>query len=276
MIESESTSATVQEFCYREIEGLSLLARLYRPKGSGPFPAVVSLHGGRWTAEDRLTNAAIDQTLAGAGIAVMAIDWRMPPRVRYPVPVADINYAIRWLKLNAKRFGIGVVGGIGTSSGGHQLLLAGMRPTDQRYAAMSLSGGEGVDGSLAFMVACWPVSDPVARFAMAREKQMEIHVKAHLDYWPDDAAAADGSPQLILERREPVELPPTLIIQGTSDVILTPDMNDRFAAAYEKAGGSVRLEKFEGQPHTFITKEPSSPASLEALERIKTFILRQN
>jgi hypothetical protein len=49
-------------------------------------------------------------------------------------------------------------------------------------------------------------------------------------------------------------------------------MADRFAAAYRTAGGSISLRKFEGQPHTFITKEPTAPASLDAIEVIKSFV----
>ena len=43
-------------------------------------------------------------------------------------------------------------------------------------------------------------------------------------------------------------------------------------AAYRKAGGLVDLRKFEGQPHTFITKEPGIPASRDAIEIIKAFV----
>ena len=266
----------IEDVPYLQVADTRLLARMYRPSGSGPFPAVVSIHGGRWTAETRLTNAVLDQVLAAAGTLVMAVDFRMPPAVRYPIPISDINYAVRWLKLHAARFNVGSIGGMGTSSGGHQLLLTGMRPTDPRYSAGRLPEGDDVDAKLAFMVACWPVADPVARFQMAQEKGMDIHVQAHMDYWPDEAAASEGSPQLILERHEPVELPPTLIIQGTSDAILTPDMSDRFAAAYRRSGGDVELEKFADQPHTFITKNPTSDAAIGAIESIKAFILRQS
>jgi hypothetical protein len=55
-------------------------------------------------------------------------------------------------------------------------------------------------------------------------------------------------------------------------VILPPDMADKFAAAYRKAGGSILLRKFEDQPHTFITKEPTAAASLEAIEAITAFV----
>ena len=113
-----------------------LLARLYLPASPPPFPAVVEVHGGGWTSNDRLSNKAIHEALAQAGIAVMSIDFRMPPDDKYPASVADVNLAIRWLKANAPAFGIEPddVGALGTSSGGHQLLLAVMRPFDERYA----------------------------------------------------------------------------------------------------------------------------------------------
>ncbi len=249
-----------------------LLARLYRPKSERPRAALVSLHGGRWTRETRLTNAVIDQALARDGALVMALDIRMPPVARYPDCLADINYAIRWLKQQALSISIASdrIGGIGTSSGGHQIMLGAMRPRDPRYAA--IPGPEGIEASLAFVVACWPVLDPLARYNMAKAKGMDDHVAAHHAYWPDEVAQAEGNPQMILDRGERVELPPALLIQGTGDVILPTDMADNFAAAYRKAGGSIELRKFEGQPHTFITKQPGAPASLEAVAVIKAFV----
>jgi acetyl esterase/lipase len=244
-----------------------LLARMYRP--TAPRTALVSLHGGRWTRETRLTNAVIDEALARDGALVMALDIRMPPLARYPDCLADINFAIRWLKNAAKTFGVERIGGIGTSSGGHQIMLSAMRPNDPRYAALP---GPDVDASLAYVIACWPVLDPLARYRMAKAKSMDDHVAAHHAYWPDEAAQAEGSPQMILDRGERVELPPTLVIQGTGDVILPTDMADDFAAAYRKAGGTIELRKFDGQPHTFITKKPAGAASRDAIEVIKAFV----
>jgi acetyl esterase len=249
-----------------------LLARIYRPKQGRSHAAIVSLHGGRWTRETRLTNAVIDEALARDGALVMALDIRMPPVARYPDCLADINYAIRWLKVYARMVGAAGdrVGGIGTSSGGHQIMLGAMRPRDPRYAV--LPGPAGIDAALAFVIACWPVLDPLARYRMAKAKGMDDHVAAHHAYWPDEAAQAEGNPQMILDRGERVELPPALLIQGTGDVILPTDMADNFTAAYRKAGGTIDLRTFEGQPHTFITKEPAAPASLEATEVIKAFV----
>ena len=80
---------------------------------------------------------------------------------------------------------------------------------------------------------------------------------------------------MILDRGEPVELPPALVIQGTADVVLPDGMADKFAAAYRKAGGAIDLRKFEGQPHTFITKEPANPASIEVIAVIKAFVRKR-
>lgn len=262
---------------YAKVGDTPLLARLYRPRGVSGFASVVDVHGGAWVANDRTQNAAIDQAVAAAGAAVLALDFRLAPASPYPASVADINLGIRWLKANIARFGGDAtrVGGLGTSSGGHQLWLNVLRPRDSRYAAMKLAGAENVDASLGFVVVCWPISDPVARYRMARETGNDRLVKNHDAFFLTEAAMAEANPQTILESGEAGNLPPALLIQGTADANVTPDMADRFVAAYTKAGGKITLRKFEGQPHTFIGQNPTSPASIEALGVITDFIRQQ-
>ena len=54
-------------------------------------------------------------------------------------------------------------------------------------------------------------------------------------------------------------------MQGTADDNLTPDMAERFCAAYRRAGGDAELETFEGQQHAFVTRHPNSDAATTAL-----------
>jgi acetyl esterase/lipase len=259
---------------YHRPAGTPLLAHFYRPEGRGPFPAVLEVHGGAWTSGDRFNNTSIAEHLAGHGIAVLSIEFRMPPAARYPETVADVNFGIRFLKANAERFATheDLVGGLGTSSGGHLLLLSALRPRDPRYAADPLPG---VDASLAFAVACWPVADPLARYRTVIERGNDRLVEAHHQFWPSEEAMAEGNPQLILERGEPVDKPPALIMQGTADDNLTPYMAADFAAAYAKAGGSIAFHRFEGQPHAFIPRDPASADSQRALALITDFIHHQ-
>jgi len=271
----------VEDIEYQRPDGAPLLARLYRPRGSGPFPAALEVHGGAWTGGDRLNNVAIAEALAGDGVVVLSIDFRMPPAARYPVTVADVNLGVRWLKAKAPEFGSRreLVGGLGTSSGAHLLLLSTLRPTDPRYSALALpnssAGDATVDARLPWIVACWPVADPLARYRAVKARNNARLVDAHHQFWASEDEMAEGSPQLILERGESVELPPALVLQGTNDDNLTQDMADNFAAAYRRRGGTITLEKFDGQPHTFVSRDPTSAASLRALALIKTFVHRQ-
>jgi acetyl esterase/lipase len=254
--------------------GAPLLARWYRPEGQGPFPALLEVHGGAWTGGDRLNNTAIGDYLAAHGIVMLSIDFRMPPVMRYPQTVADVNYGIRFLKANAARFATraDLVGGLGTSSGGHLLLLNALKPRDPRYAALPLAG---VDAGLAFGVVCWPVADPLARYHAVQERGNQRLVDAHHQFWASEAEMSEGNPQLILERGEPVATPPALIMQGTADDNLTPDMARNFAAAYRKAGGTIAFHEFPGEPHAFIGRDPQAANAQRALGLIAEFIHHQ-
>jgi dipeptidyl aminopeptidase/acylaminoacyl peptidase len=86
---------------------------------------------------------------------------------------------------------------------------------------------------------------------------------------------AEGNPQLILERGEAGALPPAILVQGLADDNVTPEMADRFIAAYRSRGGELQLHKFEGQPHTFIMRDPASEVSRRATELIRDFVLKQ-
>jgi acetyl esterase/lipase len=263
-----------EDIVYANPDGVELLARVYRPAGPGPHPAVVEVHGGAWVNGDRLNNAAIAEHLAAAGILCVSVEFRMPPQAMYPAPVADVNYAIRWLKAHAEEFGsrADLVGALGTSSGGHLVLLNVLRPDDPRYASAELPG---VDASVPFAVVCWPVADPLTRYRSVQERGVERLVSAHERFWPDEAAMEEGSPQAILARGEAVRTPPVLIMQGTADDNLTPDMASRFADAYARAGGTIELTMFPGMPHAFIPQDPTAPDAVRGLGLIVDFIRKQ-
>src|SRR5215510_6460243 len=143
------------EFKVEDVEYLRhgstpLLARLYRPQGTGPFPIMVELHGGAWCRSDRLADKLIHETLARSGVVVAALDFRQPPVAPYPASFQDIHYGIRWLKARAAELGSrpDMVGSMGNSSGGHQAMLLGMRPFDARYGALAPPAGSTADATV--------------------------------------------------------------------------------------------------------------------------------
>ncbi|MGH7313364.1 MAG: alpha/beta hydrolase [Candidatus Rokuibacteriota bacterium] len=284
---STAYAVDVEDVEYLRHADTPLLARVFKPRGTGPFPLIVELHGGAWCRGDRTNDIAINEPLARSGVVVAALDFRMPPQAPYPASVADVNYAIRWVKTRAAEWGShpDMVGALGVSSGGHQVMLLAMRPRDPRYAALPLpSGSRAVDASLRCAVLCWPVIDPLARYRYAKKLKtggppypdlVDSVLPSHDQYWQTEEAMAEGNPVLALERGERLELPPVLYLQGANDVAHPrPDL-DRFVSLYGKAGGHVKLELFEGEGQAFINRNPGSPAAARAIEKIIEFVHQQ-
>lgn len=274
----------VEDIEYLRHENKPLLARVYKPRGTGPFPLIIDVHGGAWCKKDRTSDAGTDEPLAKSGVVVVALDFRMGTEGRYPASLADVNYAIRWCKARAKQFGASPerVGILGVSSGGHQAMIAAMRPDDPRYTAVPLAGNDRVDACVRCVVLCWPVIDPLGRYQYAHKmkdgahaRQAQEWISCHNQYWADEAAMAEGSPARALERGEQVKTPPAIYIQGTADLAHPVPDRERFTAGYRKAGGRLELHLFDGVGEAFITNDPTGPAALAAIDRIIDFVHRE-
>jgi acetyl esterase/lipase len=265
----------VKDVEYQQLDGAPWLARVYRPVGVGPFPTLVDVHGGAWNNGDRTNDTQLDQALASRGILTVAIDFRQPPQAGYPASVQDMNLAIRWLKVHAGEYGgVDKVGALGVSSGGHLVLLGGMRPRDPRYAALPLEGHPDVDASLAYVVACWPVSDPLYRYKKAQAAGNANVVASHDRYWGTEAAMEEGNPPLILERGELVQLPPALVIQRKVDTAHPLEIQERLVEWYRKRGGSIEMPLFDSIPTPFAISD-EYPETATVVETVASFILAQ-
>ena len=180
-------------------DGSVMLIRVARPAGDGPFPAVIGIHGGGWWMGDRNSNALLDDMLAAHGIVAAAPEFRMPPDAKFPVSLSDVHLAIRWLKANAPKLKVKLdwIGGIGLSSGAHQLLTVILQERDPRYAAMALPDGPVIDAALAYVVVFYPVADPLARFRMAQKTGNKNLLEAHAKFWSSEQEMADARPRSV-------------------------------------------------------------------------------
>lgn len=260
---------------YRRDGERGWLAHVWEPQGPGPFPALLDVHGGAWGDFDRLRDGIIVEPLAASGIVVVAIDFHLSTEAPYPAAQADINFGTRWLKAHARELNAGPeqVGGLGISSGGHQLMLSAMRPRHPSYTSIPLPEAPDVDASLAYAIVGWVPIDPYARYTEATKAGNTRLVERTLRYFTDEAGMKEANPQLMLERGEPVELPPTLLVQGSHDEGITPFVAEKFVEAYSRAGGLIELGKYPGEPHAFM-RQPGLNTS-RALEQMKHFIARR-
>ena len=203
----------------RNAAGRMLMARVYRPKGAGPFPTLLDLHGGAWNAKDRHAEEPMDRALAASGVLVVAIDMTLAPEAPYAACVQDANYAVRWLKSKAASWNgdPSKLGVYGSSSGGHVAELLGMRPRDARYNAIPLAGASNVDATIAYAAMRSPVSNPYARFQNAETLKRDAMVRNHMTFFVPWETIHESNPQEILERHEAVTFVPLLIMQGALD-----------------------------------------------------------
>jgi acetyl esterase len=260
---------------FRRAPARTLMARIYQPQGPGPFPTLLDLHGGAWNDKDRTANAPMDDNLAASGLLVVAIDLTLAPEAPYPASVLDANYGVRWLKANAREWNgdPATVGALGSSSGGHVMELCAMRPRDPRYTAHPLAEAVNLDATVAYLATRSPVSDPYVRFGQAEKMGREEMMQNSRIYFNPWETIHEGNPQEILDRREPVTLPPLLIMQGELDDNVLPSVQEKFAASYRAAGGHCELEIFAGCEHMWVATP--GPEADRAAEVVKDFIARQ-
>ena len=258
----------------RTSAGRTLMARIYQPKGPGPFPTVLDLHGGAWNAKERHAEEPMDRAIAASGVLVVAIDMTLAPEAPYPACVQDANYAVRWLKWKAASWNgdTSRVGIYGSSSGGHVGELLAMRPRDARYNAIPLPGAP-TDASVAYVAMRSPISNPFARFQNAEHLKRDAMVKNHTTFFVPWETIHESNPQEILDRHEPITRVPLLIMQGALDDNVLPAVQEKFAVTYKAAGGDCQYQLFEGCEHEWVATP--GPQTDRAREMVKAFIARQ-
>lgn len=273
----------IEEVGYLRHGTMTLMARIFKPRGEGPFPAVVEMHGGAWCMGDRKNNDAINKPVASGGVVIAALDFRAPPEATYPGSVADVNYGVRWLKTNAAQFNTRAewVGAMGTSSGGHLAVLSAMKPSDSRYREIpTTEKGASQDARAAFVVSLWPVICPLGRYRYAKKRQSEGNpikvrteqIRSQDRYWVTEEAMGEGSPVQALARDDKVDTPDVLYLQNPIDDLHPMENLQQFVDGYRKAGGKLQLELFEGAAYDLVRTAPDSAEAKRMVDKIIEFI----
>ena len=265
---------------YGRADAADLLAECYRHRDPAVRNrrAVVMVHGGAWTSNDRHAPAVVCEDLARDGFTVFSLDFRDGRNGKHPCAVQDITAGIRHVRANAAHHDVDpdAIGLIGSSSGGHLVLLAAIQPDigAHRGTAVDLGGtvGDATDVSAAVtcVVALWPVSDPLVRFRYAHDVGREELVAAHLRYYRDEEHMHDASVQRALSAGEAERTPPLLLVQPGEDANVPRGMTLDLVRAYQDAGGALRYLFYPGLSHAFAYQESVETTRLAG--EIRTFL----
>ncbi len=114
-----------RDIVYKEIAGKKLRLNAFVPKGDGPFPGVLVVHGGAWRAGSRTQLTMYAKSLARRGFSCFSVDYRLAPKHKSPAQIEDCRDAVRWIRQNAAKHKTDSnrIGAIGYSAGGHLVSL---------------------------------------------------------------------------------------------------------------------------------------------------------
>jgi acetyl esterase/lipase len=105
---------------------------LYIPTGAKNFPVLVFVHGGAWETGSKNLYIGLSRTFARHGIGVVAINYRLSPKVMHPAHAQDVAQAVSWTHENIANYGGNTerITLMGHSAGGH---LVSLLATDPEY-----------------------------------------------------------------------------------------------------------------------------------------------
>ncbi|MEO9167785.1 MAG: alpha/beta hydrolase, partial [Aestuariivirga sp.] len=233
------------------------------PKGVGPFPLIVFVHGGAWAVGDPTITNPIYRKMdmfnrfAAAGFAVARIAYRLSNEAQFPIQLHDCKSAIRFLRhhstllhIDPNRFAA-----MGDSAGGHLVTLLGLTGNNPE-----LEGRVGIaEGSSAVKcVVNW--FGPTDLITLGQQK------RALGNAWGDSDLADSpeslllgGAPPLNLEKAKaasPItyvhkQAPPMLMQYGDADRLVPLAQGEALYFALKAVGVDVTLQIIKGADHCF-------------------------
>jgi acetyl esterase/lipase len=135
LAQTAGSSRVEPNVVYGMHSGLALLMNVHHPAQPNTY-GIIFLVGSGFTSPLAYDAPALTQSpqielygkpLLNAGFTVFAINYRLAPRFRYPAALEDVQRAMRFIRHNAKRFGIRPdrIGAVGGSSGGYLVSMLG-------------------------------------------------------------------------------------------------------------------------------------------------------
>ncbi|HEX4275762.1 MAG TPA: alpha/beta hydrolase [Bryobacteraceae bacterium] len=219
---------------YSRAADISLRLDASIPDGSGPFPAVIIVHGGGWVRGDkRIDVAPLFEPLSAAGIAWFSIDYRLASDpFQFGAAIEDVEAAIRFVRKQAAEYRIDPdrIALIGESAGG-------------QLAAMAALNGSVVKA----VVAIYTPTDLVS--LLKTSDLIPPQIRHSLTGTPLEGLLLTRLAQLSPIEKVRPGMPPFLMIHGTADPLVPFEQSKAMCAKMQAVGASCDLFRVPGGGH---------------------------
>jgi acetyl esterase/lipase len=239
---------------YANPGGRDLHLDLFLPKaGSGPFPAVVYIHGGGWQNGSKAAFQRQAAYMATKGFAGACIEYRLSGEAKYPAALDDSKAAVRWVRANATRYRINPdkIGAAGGSAGGHLVGLLGAMGEVQAVAAFN------------------PAVDLVSfGKSSPSDAQNSVYKFLGCTYADNPKLWAEATPITHVNAKSA----PFLFLHGTADPTVPYQQSLDMMNKLKAAGVQAEIFPAEGAKHGFFNAPPFFEP---AMKRMEQFFTRQ-
>ena len=235
------------------------------PKDKANGAAVVICPGGGYgiIAMDH-EGSQVANWLNSQGVAALVLRYRLGPKYRHPMPLNDVQRALRYARANAEKLGISPrrIGVMGFSAGGH---LASTAAT--HFDAGQKDAADPVD-----RVSCRP------DFAVLGYPVISLNADFAHKGSGRNLLGENPDPQLLdnlsNDKQVTSETPPTFLFHTGEDTGVPPENSLAFYMALRKAKVPAELHIYQQGPHG-VGLAPGNPVLFTWKERLLDW-LRQN
>lgn len=226
--------------------GGDLLARIYKPKGNGPFPTLVYFHGGGWVIATLDTYDSSCRALTNAAnCIIVSVAYRQAPEHKFPAAAEDAYTATQWVMSNAaqlngdpRRVAVG-----GESAGGNLAAVTCLMARDR-------GGKMPVHQMLIYPITNYAFDTPsYQENANAKPLNKAIMRWFWGHYLKNESD--DSNPYASPLRAESLRgLPPATVLTAEIDPLRSE--GQAYAQRLREAGSPVRANNYNGVPHEFF------------------------
>ena len=244
---------------YATHDGVALQGDLYLPKGVGPFPVLVAVHGGGWVQGARSAFQYWGPYLASRGYALFAISYRFAKsgQKAFPQAVQDVLAGVQFVRGVASEYRLdsGRVGLIGASAGANLSALAalggGVPVIANGYPQDPHAGQSTKVKVLVGVYGVYDVLEMWQRYNLQSPRDNNIEKFIGVSPLDDRRSYFDASPiNYATTGNNKIAV---MLACGTHDDLVNKEtQTDAFLFALKQAGFFVRTCIVQGAPHYWM------------------------
>ena len=247
----------VPDVVYGHKDGMALTFDVFKPERAANGAGVLFMVSGGWRSAWAPPEQAMERfrPLLDRGFTVFAVRHGSSPKYVIPEIVEDVRRSVRYIRLNAAKFGVdpdrlGVFGG---SAGGHLSLVLGTASdsgqADAKDEVLRVSD------RVAAVVAYFPPTD-------LRTRVLEPPAKN--DRFPALNFERDKAPDFSPIVHVTPDDPPTLLIHGDQDTLVPLNDSETMFAELQRKGVPTDLIVIKGAGHGFRGEHATQAATAMA------------